>query len=229
MANKTSENNLRLVKGSRVLRDRQKDDFYPTPKECTRLLLENEPPMVGTIWECACGDGRMVEVFLEYGHSVIASDLRHTGFGQGGVDFLLGDAGYKPTHIITNPPFKLASEFLIKALDIIPDDGRVALFLPLSYLAGTGRMAIFNSTPLARVYVLSRRATLLKDGAEKTSGGMTDYAWFVWDKTISRETLPTIQFCDQAAHLRAGEVLDGVAITKKKPQATTEPLKSFFD
>lgn len=40
------------------------------------------------IWECACGQGDMAEVFKEYGHDVIATDLINRGYGQYNIDFL---------------------------------------------------------------------------------------------------------------------------------------------
>lgn len=67
---------------------RRELDFYPTPPDVTHALmkfLRIHPCNV--VWEPACGDGAMAEVIKQYGHDVIASDLRHTGYGEGGGRF----------------------------------------------------------------------------------------------------------------------------------------------
>jgi hypothetical protein len=45
---------------------RAKDDFYATDPIAARLLLECEPLCKGTpIWEPACGQGHLAEVFKD--------------------------------------------------------------------------------------------------------------------------------------------------------------------
>lgn len=40
---------------------RRKNDFYPTPPECTQALIDFlKIPKGATIWECACGDGAIM-------------------------------------------------------------------------------------------------------------------------------------------------------------------------
>ena len=47
---------------------------------------------------------------------------------------------------------------------------------------GTERREIFDSSPLARVWVFSRRLTMKRGGFEGgETGGMLAFAWFVWD------------------------------------------------
>lgn len=159
--------------------NRERDDFYPTPPEATRALLAVER-FDGSIWEPACGDGAISKVLAESGHVVVSSDLVDRGFGQTGTDFLME---WRPrTHnIITNPPFKLALPFARHALRLTT--GKVALLCRLAWLEGQERREFFENSPLARVWVFSKRLTMLRGGWDggKGGGSMTAFAWFVWD------------------------------------------------
>lgn len=55
---------LSIVGSSRRNGDRQKDDFYPTPKYAVEELLKRET-FEGNIWECACGEGDISKVFID--------------------------------------------------------------------------------------------------------------------------------------------------------------------
>ena len=51
-------------------------DFYPTPPEATQALLDYLClPKTTTIWECACGTGKMVDVLRANGYTVIGTDI----------------------------------------------------------------------------------------------------------------------------------------------------------
>lgn len=160
---------------------RQKDDFYRTPVAATRALLEVErfPAM---IWEPACGDGAISEVLTEAGHEVISTDLIDRGYGEGGVDFL-EEAKKRANCVVTNPPFKLDDDFALHAMEI--GVRKVALLCRLTWLEGSERHArLFNLGKLARVWVFSARQTLWygDDQFPETDGGMTAYAWFIFER-----------------------------------------------
>lgn len=159
--------------------NREKDDFYPTPPEGTRALLEVES-FSGPIWEPACGDGAIANVLSAAGYDVVATDLVERGHGTPRVDFLMEHRALAP-NIVTNPPFKLAAPFMRKALELA--EGKIAILLRLACLEGSERGEIFDSTPLARVWVFRKRLTMMrgevKDGQ---TGGMVAFAWFVWDR-----------------------------------------------
>lgn len=161
--------------------NREKDDFYPTPPAGTLALLSVES-FVGPIWEPACGDGAICKVLVGTGHEVIATDLVDRGYGRAGVDFLM-ETKPAATNIITNPPFKLATPFLRKALHLTEGGGgKVALLLRLAFLEGKERGEIFASSPLARVWVFSRRLSMQRGRLDPDQKcGMMAFAWFVWD------------------------------------------------
>ena len=55
---------LSIVGSSRLNGDREKNDFYPTPKKATQAILD-VINIKGSIWEPACGDGAISEVLKE--------------------------------------------------------------------------------------------------------------------------------------------------------------------
>ena len=163
--------------------EREADDFYATPRSAIEQLLDAES-FTTEVWEPACGDGAISRVLEERGHVVYSTDLVDRGYGTGGIDFL---ADRKPFYgdVITNPPFKLATEFARHALRVV--DGKVAMLLKIGFLEGPTREDIHAH--LARVWVIRRRVTFLKGGKEFSrsngKGGIHTYAWFVWDKSHS--------------------------------------------
>jgi hypothetical protein len=125
---------------------REKDDFYPTPAPATHSLLVSEK-FIGDIWEPACGDGAISTVLKEHGYNVLSTDLFDRGFGESRIDFLMEHKLLAP-NIVTNPPFKMAEEFVRHALDLGAE--KVAMLLRLAWLEGSQRKALFESTPISR-------------------------------------------------------------------------------
>ncbi len=86
----------------------------------------------------------------------------------------------KPDLIVMNPPFKLAMQFIERALvEILPRGlgrpGDVAALLRLNWLGSQGRAAFHRCYP-ADIFVMPRRPSFTGDGATDS----IDYAWFVW-------------------------------------------------
>jgi hypothetical protein len=162
----------------RVLRE--KDDFYPTPPEATRALLLVET-FEGEIWEPACGDGAISKELEAAGHQVRSSDLVDRGYGTAGIDFLMEWQSHTD-NVITNPPYKLAEEFAYKALQF--SKRKIAFLCKLSWLEGRRRRRLFESSPLARVWVFANRIRLQRGRlptAADTGSGMFGFAWYVWE------------------------------------------------
>jgi hypothetical protein len=173
-------NAVSYVRGIVPSADRELNDFYQTPPEGTRALLAVER-FHGPIWEPACGDGSMSRVLEEAGHHVVSTDLVDRGYGTPRVDFLLEHERRAP-NIVTNPPFKNAEEFALHALRL--SAGKVAMLCRLAWLEGDGRRRrIFAQTPIARVWVFSRRLRMQRGRQMLAgeSGGMQAFAWFVWE------------------------------------------------
>ena len=174
--------------GKHALADR-KDDLYETPPEAVRALLKVEQ-LPSAIWEPACGPGSIVGVLREAGHKVFATDLVDYGCpeSEARVDFLMEQApGFEVAAIVTNPPFKLATEFVAHALTLCP---RVVMLLRLAFMESSRRSTILDGGYLARVHVFRNRLPMMhRDGWEgpKSSSSMS-FAWFVWDKSHSGPT-----------------------------------------
>ena len=124
---------LSIVGSSRNNGDREAEDFYPTPPYAVEELLKREV-FSGNIWECACGEGHLSKIFTDAGYNVKSTDLMDRGFGENGIDFLSIDNLQWNGDVITNPPYKYAQGFCEKALQIIPDGMKVAMFLKVLLL-----------------------------------------------------------------------------------------------
>lgn len=196
--------------GSHSLADRG-DDFYATPPEAVHSLLAVEAKWLprGTIWEPACGDGAIADVLCQHGHNVYCTDLVERGYSEGSIDFLQTRGNYGAASIITNPPFKLAREFVDKALEHAP---YVAMLLRLAFLEGAARKPWSASTPLARVHVSSRRLPMmhLHGWTGPKAGSAVCHAWFVFDKR--HEGRPQIQWFDYRDHMPADNDNERVAL-----------------
>jgi hypothetical protein len=172
---------------------REEHDFYATEPKAVELLLDVES-FAPEIWECACGMGHLSEVMKRRGHAVRSTDLIDRGYGESGVDFLKCDTAWHGD-IITNPPYKFAQEFIEKALSLVGDGSKVAMFLKVQFLEGKKRKKLFQAFPPRTVHVSSSRLLCAKNGLFADivngrripkqgliSGSAVAYAWFVWEK-----------------------------------------------
>lgn len=123
--------------------ERQKNDYYATEPLAVELLLAKEK-FSRRILEPACGEGHISKVLKRHGYDVISSDVIDYGFGGVQNFFNISSWG---GDIITNPPYKLAKEFVQHALDIIPAGRRVAMFLKLTFLESKERQSLFKENP----------------------------------------------------------------------------------
>ena len=167
---------------------REINDYYATEPKAVELLLEQEQ-FSDKIWECACGEGHLSERLEDYGYNVLSTDLIDRGYGRGDVDFLKQTYNFKGD-IITNPPYKYAKEFVYKALELVDDGSKVAMFLKLLFLEGKARRELFKKHPPKTVYISSSRLQCAMNGEfEKYSGSAVAYAWFVWEKGYRGPTM----------------------------------------
>ncbi len=183
--------------GGNSSRGRVKDDFYATDKKDTRnfldTLLKDGINLDGlSLLEPSAGQGHIVDVLREYcpNSKISCSDLiSRRDDVLGGVDFLTSDFNNCDV-VITNPPFKLAKEFIDKSLGI--SNKYVMLFLKLQFLEGKSRVDWWKTIPLEYVYVYSYRATPLRDGMSRDENGKKwsstiAFAWFVLNKDYKGE------------------------------------------
>lgn len=170
------------------LRER-KDDLYETPPVAVEALLRAER-LPHHIWEPACGPGSIVKALRAAGHTVWATDL--VGYGcpqsESGVDFLMERQARVDTEaIVTNPPFKLAGEFVEHALHLAP---LVIMLARLAFLESDKRTPILDGGRLARVHVFRKRLPMMhRHGwSGSVASSSMAFAWFVWDRFHSGPT-----------------------------------------
>ena len=170
--------------------ERERDDFYPSPPGVIESLFRFVPFGDGRIWEPAAGDGALVDQIRAAGRECVGTDLVDRGRAdiEPRVDFLFERAPLASS-IITNPPYKLADQFIRHAIDIGVD--RVALLLPVKWLAGTGPR--WELTRHVTDVVLMGRLKMLPPGAiDLGKNPTTDFAWIVFRREHDRA--PVIRF-----------------------------------
>lgn len=164
-------------------------DCYGTPPEAVTALLKVEK-LPRRLWEPCAGRGNIVDVLRAAGHEVIGSDLIDYGRPDffSGRDFLLehkmpdGCEG-----IVTNPPFKIAAQFVEHALRLSP---LVVMLLRLAFMESARRAPILEGAGLARIHVFAERLPRMhRDGWEgrKANSGMC-FCWMVWERGYTERT-----------------------------------------
>lgn len=177
-------------------------DDFPTPPWATRALCEQlqemgEPLHLQHAWEPACNRGYMARPLTEYFDQVHATDVHDYGyFAQNGVaDFLIDWAGDAPDvdWVITNPPFRLAADFIAQGLRMARRG--VAVFVRSAFVEGQGRYeTLFRDRPEHLFLPFVERVALWKGvlldpevpiwdartRAMKKPTTATSYCWLVW-------------------------------------------------
>lgn len=175
-------------------KERQSEDYYATSPIAIDKLLEVED-FHEKIWEPAVGAGHLAQRLAEKGYDVFASDIVDRGYPDTHIIDFLDTEYIKEAYprikrdIITNPPYKYALKFVKRALDVIADGYKVAMFLKLTFLEGKERGKFFEECPPKKVYVFSERVMCAKNGdfeGMKAGGGSAvAYCWIVWTKGAS--------------------------------------------
>lgn len=160
--------------------EREAHDYYATPPEAVKMLLQLEK-FNSDILEPCVGGGHIATVLHESGYDVTSNDLYEHGYHLDTQRDFLTQIGSWHGDIITNPPYKFAAEFAMHSLDIIPEGNKVAMFLKLSFLEGKGRKALFDKYPPRKVYVSRSRLNCGKNGVFVGTSAVC-YCWFVWEK-----------------------------------------------
>lgn len=182
---------------------RSRNDFYITHKDTINALLDNEK-FDNNVWEPACGNGAISECLNIRGYNVLSSDIFDYGYNNFNkkLDFLKIDAAnkdlYQQYDIITNPPYSLSEEFVLKSIEVCKN--KCALLLKIQFLETEFRFKhIFSKYPPKFIYVFSRRQACSKfddfyqrdndgnilynkKGEPLKVGSAVLYCWFIWEK-----------------------------------------------
>lgn len=161
-------------------------DDFPTPPWATRALfdyLQN-----GRFWarthtstcrEPAANRGHMVRPLREYFAQVEASDVHDYGAGFPVQDYLFGPDPEPVDWTVTNPPFRLAEQFITRALRTSRD--AVAVFVRSAFLEGIGRHErLFRPHRPTLVLQFTERVVLHRGRLAPKGSTATAYCWIVW-------------------------------------------------
>ena len=187
---------LNLIMGARngAKNIREENDFYATNPQAVRQflrqLLIDKVYLSPWIWECACGEGHMAEVFREFGRTVYATDLIDRGYGIPNVDFLTTYDYPNGYDIFTNPPFKLAEKFAYRGNQILQKGCKFGLFVKIQFLESKSRKKLFEKYPPKYIYVYSERQQCSMNGDFENLKAKTQcYCWVIWEKDYTGETI----------------------------------------
>ena len=123
----------------------------------------------------------MVAALSSAGFDVAASDIAD------GQDFLTQPAPRAFRAIITNPPYELATEFIERALSIIPPDGFVAMLLRTDFDHAKSRKHPFGEcASFWKKVVLMKRIKSFDDSDGQPS---FNHAWYIWAAHSGKPTL----------------------------------------
>lgn len=183
--------------GGNSTSEKAENDFYATDPKTIKLFLDSvteEFEDVKVIHEPCCGQGHLTEALLPYFPNLItvSTDLIDRGYGLGGIDFLNSEYNANADLIITNPPFSLVNDFIVKGIE---KTNRYLVYLcKIQLLETVGRKKILENSPLKYVYVHSKRQATWKNGEPLDPNGKKwattmCLAWFVWDKKYEGEPI----------------------------------------
>lgn len=188
-----SQNTSTAVMQRRVEPHDSLDDF-PTPPWATRALCEwiedsiinwsdgPHPMRSMSCREPAANRGHMVRPLREYFDLVTGSDIFDYGAGFPQADYLFGPDPSPTDWTITNPPFRLAEQFIDRALRT--STYGVAVIVRMAFLESVGRYRdLFSVTPPTDILQFAERVPMHK-GKLAGKGGTTAtaYCWLVWRK-----------------------------------------------
>ena len=179
------QNTSHAVMAQRIEAADSPDDF-PTPPWATRGFMEYVIPECGpfsdmSCLEPACGAGHMAKVLKEYFGEVRSSDAHQYGYGAVR-DYL--DVPYEANAVdwvITNPPFRLAEQFVQRSL-VVARCG-VAVLVRTVFIESVGRYRdLFERTPPTKFAQYAERVPMVRGRLDRKASTATGYAWLVWEK-----------------------------------------------
>lgn len=159
-------------------------DDFPTPPWATRALCETVFPyrscQIQSVREPAANRGHMVKPLREYFGTVEAADIHDYGAGFPVQDYLFGPLPDRTDWTVTNPPFRLAEQFISRALEC---SDNVAVIVRSAFLEGVGRYReLFSIRPPTDILQFSERVVMHKGKLSAKGSTATAYCWLVWRK-----------------------------------------------
>lgn len=181
--------------------ERHKTDYYVTPHkpikdflsefllDCQNgeitdsLNIHDRPDRLRWLDPCAGGDTNHAMSYPAvlnecFGITPDTIDIRPDSLADVKADYLTHKLDYQPDVIITNPPFFLAKDIILKALNDVAENGYVIMLLRLNFFGSKERQKFFQDFMPSLTYVHSRRFSFTPD--KKTDS--IEYMHAVWKK-----------------------------------------------
>lgn len=203
-----------LGASNRSDREREELDFYATPASAVERLLvklkEFNIELPAKLLEPAVGMGHIAQVLKNHGHIIEAIDITDRGWPDTKVQDFLETDSCTSDGIVTNPPYKFATEFVIHSMELLKKDQYCCMLLKIQFMEGNDRAKKLFKNGLNPKYVfvfpdrincakqgnfkdnneLFERATAnisdedkaMFDAPESDKGGQVAYMWAVWQK-----------------------------------------------
>lgn len=137
--------------------ERVEHDFYATNPKAVDMLLTAYPFNARTILEPCVGKGHIANAINEFytnKREIKGLDIVDRGYPKTIVaDFLTYETSERYEGIITNPPYSLAKEFIEKGMELLSENGQMAMFLKVQFLEGLKRKELFEKYPPKYIYV----------------------------------------------------------------------------
>jgi hypothetical protein len=148
--------------------ERVKNDVYHTPTACTEALAKVEAEYwPQTIWEPCAGRGDLSSVLQAKKFKMIKTDLAQ------GADFLETSEA-RASAIVTNPPYRYASEFILHAHKL--GVTYHAWLLKADFLNAQRAWQLIDEIGYpVRIWMLTERPDFLGQGAPTMN-----CSWYVW-------------------------------------------------
>ncbi len=155
---------------------RRPHDAYATPSACTEALVRVESKYWPKIlWEPCAGDGAITRILRRAQFKVVETDLVITGDDFLKTTSVPGGSWPRASAIVTNPPFRHATEFILHAHAL--GIGYHAWLLRADFLnAKRGLRLVDEIGYPVRVHALVERPDFLGQGAPTMN-----CAWYCWD------------------------------------------------
>lgn len=165
-------------------------DYYITPQDEIKKFLERLHLLYPRVLEglildpAAGGDEKhemsyptVIQQFNSFAN-IKTIDIREDSKAEVKGDYLNMKLIYKPSLIITNPPFSLAQEFITKALSDIDEVGLVVMLLRLNFFEGQKRKEFWKHNMPTFSFVHSKRMSFVESGQADSVA----YMHCVWEK-----------------------------------------------
>lgn len=167
--------------------EREPNDLYCTHPSAVEALCDLET-FSPNIWEPCAGMGHIADTLRSRGYKVRESDILTRGRDIEQLDFLTCDE-HVDCDIITNPPYKIATPIIRKAMEVITNGNCVAMWLRILFLESMERKKLFDEYPPLRVWISSKRIPCAMNGDfENITSSAQGYMWLIFQKGYTGST-----------------------------------------